>query len=452
MKKFDIAIVGGGVAGLATAEIFARSGFSVCLIEKNKQLCMETSGMHHEWFHFGSLYSIFPSNQFLRTTVGGIDDLLLYYRDFDGMNLRINGAGKLSTVKNENAWIRQDNLEYIITTTNNKDFKFTPSDHLRDLPYKIFMKFSWNKAIKQFVSRHNRFYKYDWRKGCASHYIPRAGWMDYSSDHIKEFNNRDVNLEPETHNSMMSYDSPMTAKNILTDLLRSYLSYGGEILMDSSVKRYKKISGNIHLEFGEKGGTISSKKVIFAAGKGIAEFLKGNFSVKTVVSPLLVTYPKVCSENIVRLTPFMEKTINHLKHYLGDKEYSLIGGGYFAPENDESAIKDVGEKLKIRALNIFPLLKDAKLLELYFGSKTEIISSKAKRNYLYHILELEENLYSIVPGKFSLAFSLAVNTYLKIQGHYPNTYVSYDNRMDVSKYLGLMKHKSMVEDVVRAES
>lgn len=452
MKNFDISIIGGGVAGLATAEIFARSGFSVCLIEKNEKLCMETSGMHHEWFHFGSLYSIFPSNQFLRTTVGGIDDLLLYYRDFDGMNLRVNGEGKLLTVENGNAWIRKDNLEYIITTPENEDFKFKKTDNLKKLPYKIFMKYSWNKAIKQFVSRHNRFYQYDWRKGCASHYIPRAGWTDYSRDHIKDFNSGDVNLDPNTHYSMMSYDSPMTAKNILTDLIRSYLSYGGEIMTGLPVKGYQKTSSNIKIEFGEQCDPISSKKVIFAAGKGITKFLKGDFKVKTVLSPLLVTYPKVCSENIVRLTPFMEKTINHLKHYVDENEYSLIGGGYFAPENDEKAIQQAGEKLKNRALKVFPSLKDAQLLELYFGSKTEIISSKMKRNYLYHILELEKNIYSIVPGKFSLAFSLAVNTYLKIQGHYPNTYVSYDNRMDVSKYLGLMKHKSMVENIIHADN
>ena len=446
-----MSIIGGGVAGLATAEIFARSGFSVCLIEKNEQLCMETSGMHHEWFHFGSLYSIFPSNQFLRTTVGGIDDLLLFYRDFAGMNLRVTGLGKLSTIENKNAWIRQDNLKYIITTTDDEDFKINSSDRIKELSYKIFMKYSWNKAIKQFVSRHNRFYHYDWRKGCASHYIPRAGWKDYSGEHILKYNNSDVNLNPETHNSMSSYDSPMTAKNILTDLLRSYLSYGGEIMTSSTVKGYRKQSGNIVLEFVTQHEPISSKKVIFAAGKGITNFLKGDFKVKTVLSPLLVAYPKVCSENIVRLTPFMEKTINHLKHFVGKKEYSLIGGGYFAPENDEKAIQQAGEKLKERALQVFPLLKDSKLVELYYGSKTEIISSKSKRNYLYHIMEMEENIYSIVPGKFSLAFSLAINTYHKIQDHYPNTFVTYDQEMDVSKYLGLMIHKSMVGEIINAK-
>jgi hypothetical protein len=452
MKRFDISIVGGGVAGLATAEIFARSGFSVCLIEKNEKLCMEASGMHHEWFHFGSLYSIFPSNQFLRTMVGGIDDLLLYYRDFEGMNLRIEAKGKIITVENKNAWIRQDNLEYIITTPQNRDFSLNNYESLKELPYKLFMKYSWNKAIKQFVSRHNRFYQYDWRKGCASHYIPRAGWMDYSREHILDFNNDDINLDSETHYTMKSYDSPMTAKHILVDLTRSFISYGGEIRTSSPVMDVSKKSEELTLDFGGKHDSILSKKVIFAAGKGITKFLKGDFKVKTVLSPLLVAYPKICSKNIVRLTPFIEKTINHLKHFVEGNEYSLIGGGYFAPENDELAIKEAGEKLKSRALKVFPKLKDAKLFEIYYGSKTEIISLKTKRNYLYHIMELEKNMYSIVPGKFSLAFSLAVNTYLKITGHYPNTYVSYDSKIDVSQYLGFMKHKSMVENVINADN
>ncbi|MBT6048579.1 MAG: FAD-dependent oxidoreductase [Candidatus Scalindua sp.] len=448
MKIYDYAIVGGGVAGLATAEIFARSGFSVCLIEKNEKLCMETSGMHHEWFHFGSLYSIFPSNQFLRTMVGGIDDLLLYYRDFDGMNLRVNGKGELQTIANENAWIRQDNLKYIITTPENKDFKIQKTDSIRDLPYKVFMKYAWKKAIKQFVSRHNRFYQYDWRKGNAAHYIPRAGWMDYSRDHISELNNPDVNLDSTSHYTMKSYDSPMTAKHILRDLVRSYLSYGGEILTESPVEGYEKINNSIKVTIGHNKASIFSNKIIFSSGKGISKFLKSDYIVKTVLSPLLVAYPKVCSENIVRLTPFIEKTINHLKHSISGQEYSLIGGGYFAAEDDELRIQQVGEELKNRAKNVFPKIKDAQLLEVYFGKKTEVISKKSKRNYLYHIMELEKDVFSIVPGKFSLAFSLAVNTYFQIMGHYPNTYVTYDKSLDVSKYLGSMKHKSMIESLV----
>ena len=80
-KKFDLIVIGAGIAGLSIAEIFSRSGQKVLLLEKNIKICQEASGAHHGWFHFGSLYSIFPNNQFLKTLVGGIDDLLEFYSE-----------------------------------------------------------------------------------------------------------------------------------------------------------------------------------------------------------------------------------------------------------------------------------------------------------------------------------------------------------------------------------
>ena len=59
---------GGGIAGLAIAELLQRSGASVVLIEKNKTLCSEASGEQQGWFSYGrSLYSpsrpvLFPGN------------------------------------------------------------------------------------------------------------------------------------------------------------------------------------------------------------------------------------------------------------------------------------------------------------------------------------------------------------------------------------------------------
>lgn len=40
-KIFDVVVAGGGIAGLATAEIFARSGYKVALLEKAATLCRE---------------------------------------------------------------------------------------------------------------------------------------------------------------------------------------------------------------------------------------------------------------------------------------------------------------------------------------------------------------------------------------------------------------------------
>ncbi len=443
-KEYETVIVGGGIAGLCTAEIFARSGIKTLLVEKAEKLCMETSGLHHEWFHFGSLYSIFPNNQFLRTMVGGIDDLLLYYRDFESMNLRIDGCGKLLTVAKSSPWIRKDNLKYVITTTDDEDFSLSNPDNSSNFMYKMGMKFLWNKAIKQFVARHNRFYKYDWRKGCSSHYIPKAGWLDYSEKFINKFDDSEISLNPETHVSMESYDSPMYALHIISDLTRSFLSYGGEIRTATEFEEYQNKRDGKRVILSD-GSVVKTKRLILASGNNLAKQTKNKIKVKSVVSPLIIVYPRVCSSNVVRLTPFMDQTINHLKHSINGKDYSLIGGGYFANKDDNEAIEKAGFDLLNKAKAIFSRVADAEVVHLYYGTKTEIISSVKKRNYLYRIEKVDNDVYVTVPGKFSLAFSLAVNTFLKIMGHYPNTYVTYDKEMDVSQYVGLTKHKALID-------
>ena len=87
--RWDFAIVGGGIAGLAIAEMLQRSGASVILLEKNKTLCAEASAEQQGWFHTGALYTALPSNFFCRTMVGNLDDLVDYYSDFSNMNLRV---------------------------------------------------------------------------------------------------------------------------------------------------------------------------------------------------------------------------------------------------------------------------------------------------------------------------------------------------------------------------
>ena len=89
-RTLDFAVVGGGIAGLAIAELLQRSGASVVLIEKNKTLCSEASGEQQGWFHTGALYTALPDQFFFRAMVGNLDDLIDYYRAFPNMNLRVD--------------------------------------------------------------------------------------------------------------------------------------------------------------------------------------------------------------------------------------------------------------------------------------------------------------------------------------------------------------------------
>jgi choline dehydrogenase-like flavoprotein len=89
-QKWDFAVVGGGIAGLAISELLQRSGASVVLLEKNKTLCSEASAEQQGWFHTGALYTALPDQFFFRAMVGNLDDLIDYYRGFPNMNLRID--------------------------------------------------------------------------------------------------------------------------------------------------------------------------------------------------------------------------------------------------------------------------------------------------------------------------------------------------------------------------
>src|SRR5258706_6733843 len=155
---YDLIVVGGGIAGLATAEIFARSGRKVALLEKNEKLATETSGAHHEWFHFGSLYSIFPTRRYLRTLVGGIDDVLAYYSGFRGMNLRVDGDGKLMTVPAEAEWLCDGTIQYIVAARNDEDFALRQASGVRALGFSLGARLSWDLLIKRFICRHTRFH------------------------------------------------------------------------------------------------------------------------------------------------------------------------------------------------------------------------------------------------------------------------------------------------------
>jgi glycine/D-amino acid oxidase-like deaminating enzyme len=451
MRRYDVVIAGGGIAGLATAEMFARSGRRVLLLEKNERLCSETSGMHHEWFHFGSLYSIFPRRQFLRTLAGGVEDLLEYYRDFDGMNLRLDGGGKLVKVECENAWFRPQNLEYIIATTRNEDFDLARVRGMRDLSGALYNRLLWNTAIRLFICRHNRFYKHDWRRPGASSYIPRAGVFDYSRKMLGRFESEELDLDPATHITMPSYDGPMNAFNIIADLVRSLLSHGGEILTSTAFGGYRRTGDGIEVAR-EGGEPVLAGKLILASGAALGEHARGAVRVQSVRSPLLVAYPAVCSGNVVRLTPFTNQTVNHLRHSIDGHDYSLIGGGYFASMNDEREAADVECRLVEKARAVFPRLADARMQAVYFGTKSEVVASNGNRNYLYRIEEIEPDVVAVVPGKFSLAFSLAMTAFKRMTGELPKTCSGYDAELPVGQYVDVTRSKAMVRRFLAEEA
>lgn len=450
MRRFDLAVIGAGIAGLAIAEIFARSGQRVLLLEKSDAVCGQASGSHHCWFHFGSLYSIFPNNQFMRTLVGGIDDLLDYYREFPGLNICIDGAGKLSVPDGDSAWIRDEPIQYLVAARNDADFALDVFDGVPSYLRKLFFTLTWDMAIKQFISRHQRFTKFDWRKGPASRHIPKAGWLDYSRDVIFKVGDVDVDLDKNTHFRVQGFDRPMNASTIIGDLLRSFLSTGGEVRLQTECIRCNELTDEVQIE--TTAGAFSAKRVIYAAGRDLKSLLEPQIRVNVVASPLLVVYPNVCRAHFVRLTPFINRTVNHLLHSAYGREYSLIGGGYSANPENEEEVEHSKTQLLAMAERFLPKVRESSFRETYVSYKTEVVAQHGERNYQYFMRNLSNRTFAVVPGKFSLGFSLAVNAYRTIERHDPIKNIRLDAGIDIDSFVAPIRHRRLVEQYLRSES
>ena len=127
-QVYDWCIVGGGITGLACAEMLARENKSVILVEKNKKLVGETSAEFHEWFHLGSLYSIKRNNNStIKILLNSFKKVNEYYSEFKNFNIELKNSGfKIREFNNnqKRQWFNNDKLEIRYSLTNSKNLKW----------------------------------------------------------------------------------------------------------------------------------------------------------------------------------------------------------------------------------------------------------------------------------------------------------------------------------------
>ena len=72
---------------------------------------------------------------------------------------------------------------------------------------------------------------------------------------------------------------------------------------------------------------------------------------------------------------------------------------------------------------------DIQILEKYVRIKNEIISVWENRNYIFHINQErdKQNIWSVIPGKFTLAFSIAPEFYRLIYKKNPKKFFNVKN-------------------------
>jgi glycine/D-amino acid oxidase-like deaminating enzyme len=378
---YDFCVVGGGIAGLSVAELLARSGRSVALLERTDKLCSEASAAQHSWFHAGALYAALPTNAFFRTLVGNVDDLLDYYACFPNMNLR---AGRNIHTTSPEGWFSNHTIFYAYV-----------SPRAGEIPLR--WKLPWWVAIHRAERRLAWFENLDFAR-VLSDQVRRVE-RKVSVELVKRKGVLGVELG-RLAVVLKSRDRTMNTRLIAKDLTASFLGWGGDLFLNSPAREIRKNEVVIDR------GTVRARHIVVAAGAE-AERLAG-VRVRRVFSPLLVVYPALAALNFVRMTPRPDQTINHLYHRAGDVEYSVVGSAlYYDVDSDES--REVALQIMRRRLEqVFPEA-GSHVWSAYFGPKTELVGATQLRNYQYHILDTD-HCTVVLPGKFTLAFSLAVNT------------------------------------------
>ena len=381
MKIYDFAVIGGGIAGISIAEILTREGHSVILIDKNDKLSSETTREFHEWLHTGSLYTLIPGQKnVLRFILGAIDDLLEFYSSYERMNITPTNSGLKINESNNKSWFNKNFI----------DFKYKVKNRKFALP--------WIYGIARSIYLIEKIHTHDWLRR-------RAGeFKHFKKGRTKRVFNlfKEILFSNDVFKTVETSDFTINSRLLLRDLLETSIQNGLEISLSNSIsdilnyKNYKLIKGSKEIFY--------AKKVALCDGDGINKF--SDVKTKLSYAPIgIVSGLPTKSKSFVELDYFTKNCINLL---IKDNGIGLVGGISLSNLNKcDDYLDYVIEKHKTYQPNI-------KELDRYNGKKTEITFKNADRGYLYHIVNNSENIWSLIPGKFTLAFSMAPEFYRRV--------------------------------------
>jgi glycine/D-amino acid oxidase-like deaminating enzyme len=378
---YDFVVVGAGIAGLACAELLQRSGSHVLLVEGGDRVCQAASAQQQGWFHTGALYAALPTSAYFRGLIGNLDDLFNFYSCFPAMNL---ASGRYLLTRDTQGWFGNRTNYY---------FYVSPGDAAVPVRQKPL----WPVAILRAQTRLSWFETVDFTRELS----PQVGPFTFTLNLNRCLSRRRFDFDLGRIGKVMkSRDRTFNARHLVTDLLNAFLCAGGELRTGSPVVRIE--AGRVHT----RGESLPCRYAIAAAGPRIADLT--GVPVSAVKSPLLVVRPALTDVNFIRMAPDPRHTFNHLHHVAADGDYSLIGNARFWPTEatvDEAALKS---EMMAHAERVFGRRIAPSEAALYFGTKTEAVNRAALRNYQYLIIE-GRHAVAVLPGKMSLAFSLAVN-------------------------------------------
>jgi len=396
IKKFEWAVIGSGIAGIITSEILTREGHSAVLIEKNDKLASETTRDFHEWMHMGSLFTLIPDKlKTLKFILGAVDDLFEYYSSYQRMNLTPTEKGIIINAE-KTGWFIENNYIH---------FKF----RLRGRK----ITFPWLIGVARSIFLINKISQHDWLRR-------RAGAFDPWKYKLKEIISIVIDLlkSKERFYTIRTPDFTMNSRSILKDMVATSVECGLVISKSNEFIKYIKVDGGYHVI--TKREVFFAEKIVLCTAENIAHFVEAN--VKKSYAPMaVVDNISETSKSFVELDYYPQNCINMITK---DNGVGLIGGISFSDEGKCKAyIDEVFNKHKRYQPQINKLAE-------YNGVKSEIILKGEPRNYLFHIKEIEKDIWTVIPGKFTLGFSIGPEFYRKV--YHKNPRKSFITKTNIS--------------------
>jgi len=211
---------------------------------------------------------------------------------------------------------------------------------------------------------------------------------------------------------------------LLRDMIATSQSAGLDICLNNKIKKIDK-SDKYKILIGSKED-IMAENIAICCAEGLKNF--SQTKVKTSYAPIaVVSGLSDKSESFVELDYFPKNCINVL---VKDYGIGLVGGISLSKKSDCDAYLDYVIK---QHKKIDPNITEE---SRYIGLKTEVTFKNQPRGYLYHIVNLDEGIWTLIPGKFTLAFSMAPEFYRRIYKKNPKkhfeTVIDYDDNAIVS--------------------
>jgi len=415
--RYEWAVVGGGIAGIALTEILAREGHSVVLIEQGDKLAGGTTSLFHEWIHTGCLYTLAPNHlHTLKFLLGAVDDLLEYYGAFERMNVVPTEAGL--RIEEGPGWF----------TPNYIHFKYRVRKV--NLP--------WLMVVSRSMHLIQRIKKHDWlrRRAGELYDVSLAEQLRAAFARV-----RDITSSHERFLDVETSDFTTNSRLLLRDLVATALQNHAEISLANPVLRIENRDG--HKAVVTEKGTIKVDRVALCAGENIPKFM--DVKIKTTIAPIAVVrglHPS--TDSFVELDYVTKNCINLLTKPDG---VGLIGG--ISVDTEEEAARYLEYVIRQHQKRT----PGIEVVGRYNGLKNEITFKNQDRNYLYHIVPTEPDIWAVVPGKFTLGFSLAVEFYRRVYHRNPRKFFdTVTDRGEASECVSETLWHDMANNVVRRPS